>query len=308
LNYTAFSIEFSSSEALSIATMSSRQLRKLQQQKELEEAARRAEEESEEEASRTPPKSKSSLFAKLAALEDDEDEEKENSEQEALSEPEPTPTPAPKAKKAKKKKKAKNKAKEIPEKKEESIDDFDAALRDLNLQKPAESWHNRKPELDPQFEKICELVRIQTQHLKVANEMRNLFGRAALENHDDAGGPVGRGGRPPRGQRQQVDLETALKGHHLPGKGLPEITLRRNIFIQGKNDWPKGTTGGLTMEMVEDYRQTDGTVEFRFVHDKTYQTMQQAFHGLVEIGDPQNLITFLTKNRRFSPLHQICHC
>lgn len=280
--------------------MSSRQLRKLQQQKELEEAARRAEEEAqieEESEEEPPPRPKASLFANLAALADDQDEEKEDSGQDALSEPAPHFIPAPKPKKAKKKKKAKNKAKEKSPEERESIDDIDAALRDLKLQKPSgDSWHNHKAELDPQFEKICELVRIQTQHLKVANEMRNLFGRAALENHDDAGGPVGRGGRPQRGQRQQVDLETALKGHHLPGKGLPEVTLRRNIFIQGKNDWPKGTTGGLTMEIVEDSRQADGTVEFRFVHDKTYQTMQQTFHGLVEIGDPQSLIGFLTRN------------
>lgn len=130
--------------------------------------------------------------------------------------------------------------------------------------------------------------------------MRNLFGRAALDNHDDAGGPIGRGARrqQQRGQRQQVDLETALKGHHAPGKGLPEITLRRNIFIQGKDDWPKGTTGGLTMEIVEDSRQIDGTVEFRFVHDKAYQATQNTFLTLVDIGEPQNLIGFLTQNRK----------
>lgn len=303
--------------------MSSRQLRKLQQQKELEEAARRAEEEaqaeeSEEESPPTPPKSKASLFANLAALEDEQQDEETHSDVEPLSEPEEVPKPASrslhcstgesdaycdiaKAKKSKKrKKKANNKGKDKPAEKEDASDDIDAALRELSLQNPkTEGWHDSEPTFDPQYEKICELVRIQTQHLKVANEMRTLFGKAALENHDDAGGPVGRGGRRPgpRGQPQQVDLETALKGQHLPGKGLPEVTLRRNLLIQGKDDWPKGTTGGLTMEIVDDLRQHDGTIEFRFVHDKTYQAVQQHFQGDVEIGDPQRLIVLLTQNR-----------
>lgn len=300
-----------------IIIMSSRQLRKLQQQKELEEAARRAEieapaeEESEEEPLRPPPKLNTSLFANLAVLddgEDEEDEEKEvESDHEAVNEPDPTPPPKA-SKSKKKKKKSKNKAEDkTAEIKREALDEIDAALRDLKLQGPSvESQHGFETSIDPQFVKICELVRIQTQHLKVANEMRNLFGRAALENHDDAGGPIGRGARrQPRGQRQQVDLETALKGHHAPGKGLSEITLRRNTFIQGKDEWPRGTTGGLTMEIVEDSRQIDGTVEFRYVHDKAYQTMQQTFYGLVEIGEPQNLIGFLTKNRKVPYYHQV---
>jgi hypothetical protein len=146
---------------------------------------------------------------------------------------------------------------------------------------------------------VCKLLGINSQHLKVANEMRNLFGRTAVENHDDAGGPVGRGARrrQQRGQNQQVDLETALKGHHAPGKGLSELTLRRNNFIQGKEDWPKGTTGGLTMALAEG-KSEDGTMEFKYVHDQSYQTLQQTFQGSVEMGDPQNLIGLLVRNRK----------
>lgn len=287
--------------------MSSRQLRKLQQQKELEEAARRAEEEtqaqsdeSEDEPIPLPSKSKASLFANLADLEDGgADDGEEVEDHSSLSEPEPDKTPAPKAKKSRKKKKKGKKAKDTMVVEKEDSQDIDAALKELDLQKPDNGdWYNSKATFDPYYEKICELVKIQTQHLKVANEMRNLFGREALENHDDAGGPVRRGGRRHlRPQRQQMDLETALKGQHAPGKGLSEITLRRNFFIQGKDDWPRGTTGGLTMQMIDDAREVDGTVEFRFVHDKTYQTVQQVFTQLVEMGNPQNLIGFLTRNR-----------
>jgi hypothetical protein len=290
--------------------MSSRQLRKLQQQKELEEAARRAEEtqqteESEDEPIHRPTKSRASLFANLATLDDegDADGERGAGEEDPLSEPEETLGATSKVKNPKKKKKAKKAKGKVVEEKNNS-QDIDAALEEFSLQKPAvRAWHNSKPTLDPQYEKICELVRIQTQHLKVGNEMRNLFGRAALENHDDAGGPVGRGSRrQPRAQQQRVDLETALKGHHAPGKGLPEVTLRRNHFIQGKEDWPKGTTGGLTMELVDDQRQRDGTIEFRFVHNTIYQATQIYFKQLVDIGSPQNLVGFLTKNRKLSTL------
>jgi hypothetical protein len=117
-----------------------------------------------------------------------------------------------------------------------------------------------------------------------------------VETHEDRAERRAR--QRPRQQPRQVDLETALKGHHAPGKGLSELTLRRNPLIQGKDDWPKGTTGGLTMEMV-DNKAPDGTIEFRFVHDKTYQALQSAFHGYVEMGDPQNLIGLLTRNRKF---------
>jgi len=93
-----------------------------------------------------------------------------------------------------------------------------------------------------------------------------------------------------------MDLEAVLKGTHKPGQGLSEITLRRNPFVQGKDTWPKGTTGGLTMAMVNDVKEHDGTMEFRYVHDTSYQVTQQVFHRLVEMGEPQSLITLLVKN------------
>lgn len=293
--------------------MSSRQLRKLQQQRELEQAqaklqATAAEEESEDEPVITT-KSKASLFANLAALEDegeDEDDGKEENDEETheLSEPDPNPAPAPKAKRSKKKKKAKNRAKERPieeGKHQNDADEIDAALRELNIKQVSNPSAAPLPTLDPEYERVCALLGISSQHLKVANEMRNLFGRAAVDNHDDAGGQVGRGARRrQRAQNQQVDLETALKGHHAPGKGLSELTLRRNNFIQGKEEWPKGTTGGLTMA-VDEGQYGGGMMTFRYVHDRSYQLLQQNFETFVEMGDPQNLIGLLVRNRKYTP-------
>jgi hypothetical protein len=299
--------------------MSSRQLRKLQQQRELEKAKLRADanakEESEDEPVDRPQKTKPSLFANLAALEneDNEDDEQDADREEDadkeevekaegnLSEADASPAPAQKAKKSKKKKKAKSKAKETATEKEKEDDDIEEALRELNMKNHAgrSTEQATTPNLDPEYERVCALLGVQTQHLKVANEMRNLFGKTALENRDDAGGPVGRAARRQRVQQEQVDLETALKGHHLPGKGLPELVLRRNIFIQGKDEWPKGITRGLTMAVVENKKHPNGAVEFRFVHDQTYQGLQRSFYQYVEIGEPQNLIGLLIKNRKY---------
>ncbi|KAH6663388.1 transcriptional repressor TCF25-domain-containing protein [Halenospora varia] len=287
--------------------MSSRQLRKLQQQRELEEQAKLAaqeEEESEEEII-TTSKPKPSLFANFAALEDenedeDDDEETAEKETEDVSEHEAPPAAPPKKpKKSKKKKKSKNKPKEKPAGEKDSgngVDDIDAALAELNLKKPSGDIERPTFTADPEYERICALLGVNTQHLKVANEMRNLFGKTAGDNHEEPAGSRRGGNRRQRAQNQPVDLETALKGHHLPGKGLPEITLRRNIFIQGKEDWPKAPTGGLAMAIVDDQRGTDGTVEFKYEHNSQYQALQQAFQGFVEMGDPQNLIGLLQRN------------
>ena len=288
--------------------MSSRQLRKIQQQRELERQAKLQAEE-EEESDDEPvvtTKPKPSLFANLADLEDeaeDEGEEKPEKEivQDDVSDHEPAPiSTSKKPKKSKKKKKAKNKGKEKPAEDEvhgTGADDIDAALRELDI-KPTSRSVAADPvvPVDLEYQRVCALLGVNTQHLKVANEMRSLFGKSAVEIHEDRAERRAR--QRPRQQPRQVDLETALKGQHAPGKGLPELTLRRNPLIQGKDDWPKGTTGGLTMEMVDD-KAPDGTIEFRFVHDKTYQALQSAFHGYVEIGDPQNLIGLLTENRKF---------
>jgi len=290
-----------------VCKMSSRQLRKLQQQRELEQAQLQVQ--AEEEESEGEPvaltKPKPSLFANLAALEDENQDEDGDEDEEKDDAPEPVvaatpPSAAKKAKKSKKKKKGK-KAKDATAESEapkEDVDDIDAALRELALRKPAGGEHgDTRLTVDPEYERVCALLGINTQHLKVANEMRNLFGKAAVEVMEEPGGRAGRRPRQ-RGRNEQVDLETALKGHHQPGKGLSELTLRRNVFIQGKDDWPRATTGGLTMAVVDD-KTDDGTVEFRYVHDKAYQTLQQTFQGFVEMGDPQNLIGLLTRNRMY---------
>ena len=100
-------------------TMSSRQLRKLQQQRELEQAQLQAQE--EEESDDEPviqQKPKASLFASFGALEveDDQDEQDEDEEEapEPAHEPKRQPVNIPATKKSKKSKKKKGKNKEKP--------------------------------------------------------------------------------------------------------------------------------------------------------------------------------------------------
>jgi len=296
--------------------MSSRNRRKLQQQLELEKAAKKAQEEEEEEGGEESDEvevqpTKSIGFAAL--LEQEEDEENPaTSEDDSVNveSKEPSITPAPTAAKARKPKKKKKKSKPKAEEKspaKDSVDEIDAALRDLNLKKPSANTPSQpiksaeEIKAQAQFDRISDLLGIQTQHLKVANEQRKLFGKTALETPEDA---AEQPRRRQRGQREQVDLETALRGQHPPGKGFPKLTLQRNTFIQGKPHWPVGTTGGLSMAMVDD-QAGDGTVEFRFVHDQTYQALQGVFHRYVDIGDPQRLIELLIKHRKSTPSFQI---
>lgn len=302
--------------------MSTRQLRKLQQQRELELAKSRAQDEAQEEDEESDeevdiPRSaaaKPSLFASLAALEDGDDDDEEPEEEviadESEEEPEVEPTAVSETRKSKKSKKKKKKAKQAEPKAAEQVsvtseldggpDEIDLALRELNLMAmDGTSSSEVKEEVTPEFQRICSLLSVNSQHLKVANEMRNLFGKTAVGDFDDPDGATPRGGRRrQRAAQRQVDLETALKGHHKPGKGLPELTLRRNIFIQGKDDWPRATTGGLKMELVEHSTAFDSTTEaeFRFTHDDAYETVQKQFNALVEMGDPQNLIGLLQRN------------
>lgn len=296
--------------------MSSRQLRKLQQQRELEQARSQAQqeeiEEEEEEEDEEPflaPTSNPSLFANLAALEDEEeDSDPEVEEKQAVEKETSIPVPTTSAKKPKKSKKNKKKkaakAKDESASKPEAADDFDdidAALKELSLKQSSGGAKTNEPviKIDPEYQRVCALLGINSQHLKVGNEMRNLFGKGITDvvGGDEPQG--GRGGRR-RQQNEQLDLEAALKGRHLKGKGLAELTLRRNAFIQGKDDWPKSTTGGLSMAIVNDDTAEDGTMEFKYLYDNEYTAAQLQFRQAVEMGDPQQMIGLLQRHRKCS--------
>lgn len=289
--------------------MSSRQLKKLRKQQELQriqDLANGEDDSADEEVA--PPKPKASAFAGFAALgdEDENDDAEDHDEQEEAedgieSEPEePTPAPAKKNKKSKKKKKAK-KAAAAPandpdgKSKDEEIDEIDKALRELSIkaasQEPA--GHSAQSNYDA---KLARLLSISFDHLKVINELRAMFGQETIDSvrsqeetqaRDDRrrnrrGGP----------QQIQLDMEAYLKGR--PGEKIPEVVLRKNPFVQGKQHWPKASAGGLKMEAVTDERIEP--TEYKFSHDKGYEMLEMQFFGLVDMMDPMRIVHFVHQN------------
>ncbi|KFA78989.1 hypothetical protein S40288_00585 [Stachybotrys chartarum IBT 40288] len=282
--------------------MSTRQLRKLQKQRELAQASEGAKEDREasdesDELVRPAPKPRVSLFAALGG----EDEEEEGEEEEAdageevrkdstdLTQPQTTePAKRSKKKKKKKKKAATTTAVAVsaePEATDE--DEIDKAIKELQINK---SQNAAAAGTDTPSHRTNELLKINTYHLKALNEMRNLFGREAMEAADAE--EAQENTRRRRGAvNRQVDLETYLR--EPPGaKKLPEVTLRRNIFIQGRDHWPRQTSGGLSLKEVR--QAPDGSwTEYAFCHEKDYDAMQTTFFAMVQMGDPMRLVHML---------------
>ncbi|CAJ2511222.1 Uu.00g068470.m01.CDS01 [Anthostomella pinea] len=291
--------------------MSSRQLRKLQKQRELEELQAQNPvddlEESEEDLA-PAPKSKPSVFSGFAPLgsqgdQDEDDEDDDGDPAEPVTEPADTPsltdTVRSSSKKSKKKKKKAKKAEATPKAQtaaQDEQDEIDRALKELSLSKKMSGTAGgdiADTSSIKAYERICELLRINTYHLKVVNEMRNLFGREAIAAAEQENEERARASRPRQPLQQQVDLETFLKGP--PGKTLPEVTLRRNPFLPGKDTWPRASTEGLTMKLVKD-RQVPGVSEFSFAHDDNYNALERQFFTLVQMHDPMQLVAFLQRH------------
>ncbi|KAH7183051.1 transcriptional repressor TCF25-domain-containing protein [Fusarium flagelliforme] len=280
--------------------MSSRQLRKLQKQRELEEVQNIIEKDSEEsEDDQVPvaPKPRVSLFAALGG--DDEDEaqdEDDDEEEEDKRQPEEDinetkqPVPAGKGKKNKKKKKKAAKTKTPPPQEDEDEDEIDKAIKELNITTSRSGGQSTVGNSTVQTRLINELLSINPYHLKVANEMKNLFGsdiiQSAEAEEEQERNRRFRGNAP-----REVDIETFLRGP--PGQPkLPEISLRRNVFIQGREHWPKQSAGGLTMKEIK--KADDGSwTEYAYIHDKNYDATQAFFFSCVQIGDPMRMVHLL---------------
>ncbi|KAI4719398.1 DUF654-domain-containing protein [Aureobasidium sp. EXF-10727] len=292
--------------------MSSRALRKAQREREEQEQLRKLQEEhedqddeSEEEEAPAAAPSKQSLFAMLnqdGADDDEEDvaEDDDNQPEESDDEPErPQPSqvaPKPSTKSKKKKKKAKKAQSTNPTstKPDPSLDDIDLALKSLSTKGSGTATPTNTA--DPNTNEVCRLLSVDTSSLHAANEMRRLFGRAALEGDNDDDNNAG-GRRRNRGGAQQAGLAAALgrrPGQGGRSDGLAALSRRRNIFIQGKEEWPVATSGGLGMEVIE--KRSDGTVEYAFVHNRTYQDVQGQFETCVASMDPQRMVLLLQHN------------
>lgn len=293
--------------------MSSRALRKAQREREEQEQLQKLQQQEEEESEEeyVPAPAKKSAFAMLGEEEDNDDEDDEDNQDEggvAVDEEpvvEAAPIKAPSKKKKKKKAKGKSgggtpgtPAQQGSGQKDDDVDEIDAALKQLSAS--GKSAGHTTAGSNEAVNESSKLLAIDTHHLHAQNEMRRLFGRAALEGGDDdeQGAQGGAGGNRRQQRRgQQVGLAQALRGQRGQGGrtgGLGSLGLRRNIFIQGKEEWPVATGGGLGMEVVE--KKADGTVEYRYVHNRAYQDVQSQFESCVASMDPNRLVVLLQHN------------
>ncbi|RMY03384.1 hypothetical protein D0868_07487 [Hortaea werneckii] len=295
--------------------MSSRALRKAQREREEQDRLEKlkqeaAELEEEEDDDQAPAPAAKSAFAMLQEDEDEDDggaalDEDDDQHEDAASSipPSSATTGGSKSKnnKKKKKKKAKATAEEGLPGVDDDMDEIDQALKQLSANGHADQTGTTHAGVDQKLDETSRLLAIDTNQLHAQNEMRRLFGRAALEQRDDdeedpAPQNVG-GNRRQQRRVQQVGLAQALRGQGGAGGragGLSAMALRRNIFIQGKEDWPIATGGGLAMEVEE--KRPDGTVLYRFVHNSFYQDVQSQFEMCVESMDPNRLVMLLRHN------------
>jgi Transcriptional repressor TCF25 len=310
--------------------MSSRALRKLKREEEearrlaalqAEQAAQDGSDEAEDDvedtsSTRLKLKHVSNAFDMLdGANEDDYSESGGEVDQEAdgverttgeTSNP-PKPTKA-KKKKKKQKKKAREKApvEGTGRKAADKMDDIDRALQELSTKEPTISATDADAvegtgsgDRDGSWEApATKLLGIDSRNLNPVNEMKSLFGNIALE-----GSSTGRASpRTPQRQREPgqqggVDLGTALTGRYSPaskGRELGALANRRNVFVQGHEDWPLGTSGGLSMET--DKTNTAFGRQFSIIHNNAYMDVQREFHLCVESMQAESMIRLLMLN------------
>lgn len=182
-----------------------------------------------------------------------------------------------------------------------ALDEIDLALLSLKGKNPeANGQEDGDHHPSKELLRLYTLLATNVKDLNALNEMKKLFGNVVLgEENQEAAAPA-QGRR--RDRRQQNDLGGALAARNSPvsrGKGLSGLALRRNVFMVGKESWPKATSGGLSMEVVE--RPWDMTTEYRFVHNKTYQDAQHQFYTCTQSLDPQRIIQLLQFNRKIYP-------
>ena len=296
--------------------MSSRQLRKLQQQRELDRAPEEELSSDDEpyigETVKGPQKP--NLFAALGADENEDsgsdDQAQADEDKEHVAEPEPEPEPELEAvKKSKKKKKNKKAKKTTPPETEtqptgDDEDEIDMAVKALNLDESTRPAGTASSSADSAALKrkmrFNEVLSINPYHLRAVNEMRNLFGKDVMDSANAEEQAETQGRRRRQQLPRQVDLETFLR--EPPGaKKLPEVSLRRNVFVQGREHWPRQSAGGLTMEVIDKAADGGSCTEYAYVHDKDYDAMQAMFFACVQIGDPMRMVHLLKRGRK-SPL------
>ncbi|EEP77095.1 conserved hypothetical protein [Uncinocarpus reesii 1704] len=292
--------------------MSTRALRRLQKQRELE-----SQEERESDADSpelNAPKSNFNAFDLLDAQDaNDEETDAEEAPLEAVSDSKHTHNT--KTSKSRKKKQKQNRAKkgrtttdqrpsEPTTPGDADLDDIDRALKELSAKNHGEvkdGHANRQSRYasDEAVASLCSLFAIDSKKLNAMTEMKRLFGSVAVESRYADGGEQSPSRRRVR-NRQALDLGRALAGRFNPasrGQDLSGMALRKNILMQGKDEWPRATSGGLGMEIVN--KEPSGVTEYKLVHNAAYKDAQIQFEICVRSMQAERMIEHL----QFNPYH-----
>jgi hypothetical protein len=182
------------------------------------------------------------------------------------------------------------------------LDDIDQALKELSMSQAADAdgghLASQKKALEDEFlDRLDQLLSIEPRNLNAMNEMKRLFGSAVVENSHEDNDTRGTGRRRGR-NRQPIDLGRALTGRFSPasrGQDLSGLPQRRNVLMQAKDEWPRATSGGLGMEIVEKF--PSGVAKYKLVHNSAYKDVQHQFDICVESMEPERMIELLQFNR-----------
>ncbi|EER26192.1 hypothetical protein D8B26_003468 [Coccidioides posadasii str. Silveira] len=293
--------------------MSFRAFKRLQKQRELEQ--QKAEQDNASDDDSQDLKPSTSKFNAFDLLETEEADEQQSDIEEAPLEAKPEPAPTPKTGGSKKKKQKKQKGKNgtvtkdvkpsgSATPKHEDLDDIDRALQELSTKNAGEGPDNladRQSRIanDETENMLCALLAVDSKRLNAMNEMKRLFGNAAVESRHSNGGQQFPARRRER-NRQALDLGRALTGRFSPasrGQDLSGTTLRKNVLMQGKDEWPRANSGGLGMEVVE--KRPSGVTEYKLVHNAAYVDAQRQFDMCVQSMQAERMIEHL----QFNPYH-----
>ncbi|KAK2861317.1 hypothetical protein FQN49_004332 [Arthroderma sp. PD_2] len=294
--------------------MSSRALRKLQKQKEIQQNLDEVQDVSEDSEPVPISRPKINAFDLLGDQDDDNGNESDveasatEENQRPASPLEVSKSTANKKKKKKNKKQRAKKAAELaetktPDSEAPEADEIDLALKALALKHPLQPEDPKAKlggDLNDSIEQdLCALLEIDPKKLVSMNEMKRLFGNAAVESRASPSESPSGNRRRDR-NRRALDLGAALTGRYSPasrGQDLSGVALRKNVLMQGKAEWPKATSGGLGMEIVQ--KSPTGVVEYEIVHNTAYKDVQRQFDMCVESMQPERMIELL----QYNPYH-----
>lgn len=211
------------------------------------------------------------------AIQHDEDETLAKDEQEdidaaVIASTEEVPEARPTKRKAKNKKKKSKPLKDVSEHGAGvHEDDFDAIIASHQ----AAIAESEPPETQLQGFHLKDLLSIDVRMLDPDAEMRRIFGSKVVSED-----------RAEHGNRRAMPR----------GLVQPKSRGRKSVLVPVEDNYPLNIKGGLEMSMLED---VDGIRTFKFEHSKAYQQTQYMFLQCVQSGDPQTLMSLLTR----APFH-----